>query len=227
MLTLRIPSEPGDAKVITLPASTGEQTSLGLSQLNPIGEGRAPQSWLEAVPEHITHLIAWTGTLDESLFGRENPMTWLPPGREALDGFLAAITPLLLERGLGLLLRPHCRHVLGDATTARSFMDTLDPNLPVGLALDAASILEPAMCKAGADHCRRTFEILGPIADVVILTGAAPSEESVRPAPLGEGPVPASLLVDLYREHCPAETPVALLDERFDEQCQFLGQLLA
>lgn len=223
MLTLRLPSEIGDPKVLTLPASTGEQTSLGLSMINPLGENQTPESWIDGVPEHVTHLIAWSGTLDEMLFGRESPMNWLGPGREALDAFLSGIVPVLLERGLGLLLRPHCRHVLGDATTARSFMDTLDPNFPVGLALDAASILEPEMCKAGADHFRRTFEILGPIADVVILTGAAPDGDSVSPVPLGEGSVPGSLLVDLYREHCPDETPVALLDEDFDRQVTMLG----
>jgi len=223
MLILRIPPSPGPDAALTIASAAGDPTSLGLSMRNPIAPGESPGAWIDGRPENVTHLIAWTGTLDDELFGRENPQTWLGPGREALLGFLAEIAPLLIERGAGLLLRPHCRHVLGDATTARSFLDTLDPNFPVGLALDPAAILEPEMCKAGADHCRRTFEILGPVSDLVILSGAEAVEGGVGPVPLGEGAIQGDLLVDLYRAHCRPETPVGLLDEDFDRQVTMLG----
>ncbi len=78
------------------------------------------------------------------------------------------------------------------------------------------------MCKAGADHYRRTFEILGPIADLVILTGAEPAENAVTAVPLGEGAIKASLLVELLNEHCRPETPVGLLDHEFEGQIALL-----
>lgn len=222
MLTLRIPTQLAGADFVTLNDAGGNRTSCGLSMRNPIAPGGSPQEWMSTIPEDIDFLIAWTGTLGDDLFSRDTPMNWLGPGQTALTAFLAGVSPLLIERGIGLLLRPHCRHVLGDATTARSYLDTLDPNYPVGLALDPASILEPEMCKAGADHCRRTFEILGPIADLVILTGAEPDGESVRSMPLGEGLIGADLLVEQFTEHCQEGTPVGLLDEGFEAQLALL-----
>ncbi len=217
MLTLRIPSQLACADFVTLNDAGGNRTSCGLSMRNPIADGESPQAWMESIPEDIDFLIAWSGTLGDDLFGRDSPMNWLGPGQTALTAFLAGVSPLLIERGIGLLLRPHCRHVLGDATTARSFLDTLDPNFPVGLALDPASILEPEMCKAGADHYRRTFEILGPITDLVILTGAEPTANAVTAVPIGEGSIDASLLVDLLKEHCQPDTPVGLLADDQNE----------
>lgn len=226
MLALRIPTRIDPDATIALTDAGGSRTSCGLSMRNPIAPGEtpgsSPESWMGSIPDEIDFLIAWTGTLGEDLFARDTPMNWLGPGQAALTAFLAGVSPMLIERGIGLLLRPHCRHVLGDATTARSFLDALDPNYPVGLTLDPASILEPEMCKAGADHCRRTFEILGPIADLVLLTGAEPDGEAVRSVPLGEGSIGADLLVEQFTEHCREGTPVGLLDDEFEGQAALL-----
>lgn len=223
MLTLRLPTDPPAQGFVPLLDADGAALAWAVSNANPIGEGFDVATWLGGVPEGCTKLLAWSGTLDDDLFGSGNPMTWLGPGREALDGLLAEAAPILWDRGLRLLLRPHCRHVLGDATTARSFLESLDPAAPVGIALDIAAVFEPGMLRAAADHCRRTFEILGPVAEVVILTGAEADGDAVKPTPLDTGALPAPLLLEQYAEHCRAGTPIALLDERFAEQRQMLG----
>lgn len=223
MLTLRLPTDPPAQGFVPLLDAEEQSTVWAVSNANPIGEGFDAEAWLGGVPEGCTRLLAWSGTLDDDLFGSENPMTWLGPGRAALDGLLAAVTPILRDRGQRLVLRPHCRHVLGDATTARSFLDTLDPAAPVGVALDIAAVFEPGMLRAAADHCRRTFEILGPVAEVVVLTNAEADGESVRPTPLDAGALPTPLLLEQYEAHCRAGTPIALLDERFLEQRHLLG----
>jgi hypothetical protein len=223
MLTLRAPTRLPDEAVILCDVM-GNPSAWAMAGANPIGADRTARDFLDPIPGGVTHLIAWSGTLDDDLFGRANPMTWIGPGREALGAFVADIAQALRDRGVRLLLRPHCRHVLGDATTARSYLGTLDPAMPVGVALDIAAVFEPDMLRAAADHCRRTFEILGPIAECVICTGAVAEGESVRATPLGEGPLDWQLLAELYGEHCRPGTPVALLEERFEDQLVLLGQ---
>jgi len=229
VLTLRLPTDPPAEGFARMLDAEGNPSSWAVSNANPIGanpidEAFDAAAWLSGVPEGCTRLLAWSGTLDDELFGSGNPMTWLGPGREALDGLLGSLAPALRDRGLRLLLRPHCRHVLGDATTARSFLETLDPGVPVGLALDIAAVFEPGMLRAAADHCRRTFEILGPVAEAIVLTGAEADGESVGQAPLDAGVLPAPLLLGLLGEHCRAGTPIALLDDRFEEQRRMLDQ---
>ncbi|MCB9839161.1 MAG: hypothetical protein H6813_07480 [Phycisphaeraceae bacterium] len=205
--TLRLPTTGADGFAGLLDPE-GNPASWAVTDRNPIAEGMTAAAWIEGLPGGVTRVLAWSGTLDESLFGAGNPMTWIGPGRAALDGFLAGITPILRERGVRLLIRPHCRHVLGDATTAKSFAQSLAPGSPVGLALEIAGIFEPGMLGAAVDHCRRTFETLGPLAEAVISSGVAVAGDRVIPAPPGEGPVGTGLLEELYESHCRPGTPI-------------------
>lgn len=227
MTALRLPASTTDG-IARFLDHEGNPSVWAVSDANLIAEGAAAGSLLDGLPGGCTHLVVWSGTLADGLFAGDNPLTWIGPGRAALDGAVAALAPLLRDRGVRLLLRPHCRHVLGDATTARSFLESLDPGAPVGLALDICSIFEPGMLRAAGDHCRRTFEILGPVAELVICTGAAAEADRVVPAPLGEGgPLDPALLGALIGEHCRPGTPVALLGERFGAQAALLGSAVA
>jgi len=224
---LRLPVETTQENVVALRDASGTTTGWALSLRNPIAEGQTAVGWVDSLPAGVERVIAWSGTLDEEdLFGRGSPLTWMAPGRSALGAFIEAATPLLRDRGVRLLLRPHCRHVLGDATAARSFLEGLAPGTPVGLALDPASLLEPEMMGDALEHCRRAFELVGAMAEAVILTGAAPGEgtgtESVRGVPLGEGVIPAEDLAAMRREFC-GGAPVALLDRDFERQAAMLG----
>ncbi len=104
MLTLRIPTQLAGADFVTLHDAGGNRTSCGLSMRNPIADSQSPQvspqaspqAWMDSIPEDIDFLIAWSGTLDADLFGRDTPMNWLGPGQTALTAFLTAVSPLLI-----------------------------------------------------------------------------------------------------------------------------------
>lgn len=154
-------------------------------------------------------VIAWSGTPAESLFESDprsfGPSAWDRFGR-VCDGIAAG--------DVRVILRPHARHVLCDVQRVMKFLADR-PRERFGLALDAASLMEPSMVPMAVDHFRRVFETLGPLADVVWLTGV---NEAGRAVPLGEGVIGAELVVRLWREHCPPETPVVLIGDRLDEQ---------
>ncbi|MBL8746579.1 MAG: hypothetical protein JNK58_09525 [Phycisphaerae bacterium] len=161
-------------------------------------------------PASDVAVVAWSGTTGGELFASD-PRCF---GASAWERFGGACDAMA-RRGPRVIFRPHARHVLSDVQRVVKFRADR-PRDRFGVALDASMLLEPSMLAHAADHYRRAFEALGPIADVVWLTGAAaPADEesSVRPAPLGEGVVPGELIVGLWRDHCAAGTPIVLIGD--------------
>ena len=154
-------------------------------------------------------VILWSGTLADGLFDRD-PATWGPRGLEALRNAVETLAIRAREGGFSVLLRPHARHVLCDVQRTLKLLHEWR-DLPIGLALDAASMLEVSMVREADDHFRRAYETLGPHAGAVFVTDAAlptgDDEAPMRSAPLGEGLVDADRLLALAAAHVPAEVP--------------------
>jgi hypothetical protein len=156
-------------------------------------------------------VIAWSGTPADSLF-ESDPRAFGPLAWERFGHVCDRIAA-----GHGrVIFRPHARHVLCDVQRVAKFQ----ADRPVlGVALDAASLMEPSMVPKVVDHFRRAFETLGPLADVIWLSGV---DEAGRAVPLGEGVLAAEMIVRLWREHCSMETPVVLIGDRVDGQVALL-----
>lgn len=167
--------------------------------------------------ESVT-LIAWSGPTEDHEGDpfAPDPRAWLPASMPAFLERLRALEPVLAARRIRLLIRPHARHIVSDGPRcAALFRQEWRAAAPhVGLALDPAAMLEPSMLPVGADHIRRSLELAGPFASVVILTNAgAPTdaEAPVSQVSIREGVVPADELVHLARTHVPEGCPIAVL----------------
>lgn len=169
--------------------------------------------------------VCWSGTLGAELFGRDWG-TWGGAGMEALGAFCARVAPELESRGARLVLRPHARHVLSDPFRCRRFLDEHGGRGVVGVALDAASMTEGSMLGDAQDHAERAFEMLGPAASAVFVTGVergAGEELSAVSCPVGRGAVGARFLGGLVRTHVPARTPLLLMGRDVGGQLAALG----
>jgi hypothetical protein len=130
--------------------------------------------------------------------------------------------PQLQERGIQLWLRPHARHVLADPQSCMSFLSRRTMQ-PIRLLLEPAAFLTHEMLAHAEDHLARAFEALGshPGVAAVLLAnvGHAPSDDApLVPAPLHRGSLDPDLVVRHWRRCVPAEMPVALLVEEWEDQ---------
>lgn len=163
----------------------------------------------DATPSIIT--ICWSDSLADEPFARDWA-TWGPRGWDALMAACAAASPSLSGRAARLLLRPHARHVLSDPYKCLRFLaERPDPCL--GLALDAGAMLEHSMLADSEGHIERAFEMLGPVADAVILTGVARAGDEASPptlTPPAEGVLGPRHLGEMVQRHTDSATPLLL-----------------
>lgn len=180
--------------------------------------------WLAWAEVPASRLMCWSGSLAEDPFG-VHPANWLRPGRAALDAFVTTATPVMEARGLSLCLRPHTRHVLGDAQGCLRFLAD-HAGLPVQVAMSPADMLAGDMLGDLPEHLLRMFASLGPRAALLLLEDIRPAAEGDLPerVPLGQGVLPRELVLDLLRAHVPPETPVVVRPQSLAEQLAWLGQ---
>ncbi|MGH7133875.1 MAG: hypothetical protein ACREJO_18250 [Phycisphaerales bacterium] len=179
-----------------------------------------------ALPQEMDgseRVVAWSGTVAEGMF-EADPRTWGPRGQEGLKARCDGLMHELVERGITLAMRPHARHVLGDAHRCALFLAWREGQ-PFELVLDPASLLTAGMLEKSEDHLIRIFEILGGrpgVCGVVLANVRAPSDEAGEPGggpdagpPLelcslhgAGGVLDAGLIERLCVEHVPAGVPV-------------------
>lgn len=168
--------------------------------------------------------VCWSGSLADDMFARDWG-TWGGAGMEALRRFCEGITPGLAARDGRLVLRPHARHVLSDPFKCRRFFDELGEGR-IGVALDAASMMEHSMLGEAEGHYERAFEMLGPVASVVFVTGVDRAADEERPptaCAAGQGVVNAGVIGALVRAHVPGGTPLLLMGADAGGQLAALG----
>jgi hypothetical protein len=184
-------------------------------------------------------VLAWSGTLGESLF-EGTPANWMR-GPAALDALCDELVPQLVRHGKRLVLVPHARHVLSDARSALTWWCgrlfpgerfELLPSAPAGprpfgLALDLGAMLEPSMVADAEDHAQSLFASIGPRADLVILRDVRPDPadpESLVPCPLGEGVLPRGRVLELLARDVPESVPIAVPGAGLDRALAWLGR---
>lgn len=144
---------------------------------------------------------------------------WMPGSRDRFGAFARD----LALRGGEYWFWPRCDHALSDVPSVQTF---LRAHPGFGLLFDPVALLAASMLERAEEHLARLFESLGSheCTRAIVLANIAPGSEieGVRASPLHRGVVRPRLLVELWREHCGAETPVVLLDEELTEQRQVL-----
>lgn len=172
---------------------------------NPLRDGVGV---LEGVEEGVM-VLCWSGSLGEDLFGRDW-RTWGAEGMAELARFCGDAAAVLEARGGRLVLRPHARHVLSDPFKCRRFVDACE-HARVGVALDAASMLEHSMLDEAEGHSERAFEMLGPVASLVVVTGVMRGGDEDAPPlrpPAGAGGALGEMIERLVEAYVPAGTPI-------------------
>ena len=167
-------------------------------------------------------LLCWSGSLADDMYARDWG-TWGEAGMGALRSFCERAAAELGARGARLLLRPHARHVLSDAFKCRRFVDE-NPHACVGVALDAASMMERSMVGDAEGHYERAFEMLGPVAGAVVLSGVSAEgdeEEAMRWCRADAGVVGGAFVGEMMRAHVAAATAVVVMGE--DAEGQLAG----
>lgn len=151
--------------------------------------------------------ICWSGGLAEGLF-EEDPGAWTGRGREALIAALDGLVGALGDRRL--LLRPHHRHVISDVPACRWFAERWRGG-PLGLALDAASMVAPEMGDRAEQALERAFDAVGPLCEAVALCNVRWDEGgAARPCGVFDGALDGGSLVSLALEHTPAGAAICL-----------------
>jgi hypothetical protein len=135
-------------------------------------------------------VVGWSGSMADDLF-EAHPYTWLSAGHETLASRCAEIESRLASIDRRLVLQPHHRHVLSDAPSSRSFLESRDGG-SIGVALAPASMLTPDMAADAAEHLERMFQMLGDRCAMVMLAHADELES----------------YADLIDRYVQAETPV-------------------
>lgn len=148
-------------------------------------------------------------------------LPWMPAARSA---FQAAIETLRSKPpAVGeFWLWPSCGGVLSDVPSTQTFFRG---TAGFRLFLDPASLLTPAMIPKAEDHLDRIMAGLGSLASAVLLANIEPlgDVEGVQLSPLTRGVLSPKIVIDAWRRHIPAETPVVLLDEDLAGQRALLG----
>ncbi len=180
-------------------------------------------TWVATVETPSSRLWCWSGTLAEEPFAI-HPPNWMSPGRSSLDAFVQAATTTLRNSAQALCLRPHHRHVLSDVPGC---MRLLRENAGIGLhiSLAPADLISPDMVKDLPDHLERIFSTLGPRAAIVLLQDLGPIDQHnlLAPVALGDGILPRDQVLQLIKDHVPAETPIVVMPQRLPEQLAWLG----
>ncbi len=181
----------------------------------------------ELGPRPPARIILPSGWLSGDRLER-SARTWGPEGMRALEDACKHIGEWAAATGTRVLLRPHCRHVLGDVQRTISFLRAHQGS-PVGLALEPCALLEQSMLSHAEDHLRSAFANLAPLADALCLSGvrfAADADSGEPPAPtrttVGEGSVPPRVLMRLAHEHVPHGTPIILEPDAIEAQAAML-----
>ncbi|MGQ0629238.1 MAG: hypothetical protein ACT4PL_14195 [Phycisphaerales bacterium] len=148
-----------------------------------------------ALPEAASRgerVVAWTGSASggcgSDLFGPE-PGTWSGRGWRALAARLPEVLAECRNRGLGLWLRPHHRHVVSDAPSIRKVLAEFGGDGTLAVLVEPAGLISPGMMALATDHLNRLGELLAGIGSA---TGVV--ESSVR---LAEGKEDVFELCDL------------------------------
>jgi hypothetical protein len=159
-----------------------------------------------------------TGTAEDEA---EPILPWMPAARSA---FQAAIETLRNKPpAVGeYWLWPSAGGVLSDVPSTQTFFRGTSG---FRLFLDPASLLTPAMIPKAEDHLGRILLGLGSLASAVLLANIEPlgDVEGVQLSPLTRGVLSPKIMIDAWRRHVPAETPVVILDEDVAEQRALLG----
>ncbi len=157
-----------------------------------------------------------------------DPGNWQPAARVMLAERLAAIRPVLRDRGSRLLLEPCSRHILHDAQTILLFWTEFAVE-EVALALNPVALFEPSMLEHRDDHLTRIFETLGRHAAMLVLTDAQVSRggDRLNLCPLGRGLFEPAAILALCRTHCRPDLPILVAIQRSDGHLPAaLGDLL-
>ena len=209
-----------------------QQTTNGASIIAPPDQPDAP--WAIRAPGNplgddwqlprteAGRIICWSGSLADDLF-ESHPLTWLAPGHDALARFCDAAAPSLCAQSRRVCFQPHARHVLSDPPSVFKFLTDRE-GLPFDVLFSPAEMFEPSMLGTIEDHLVRMFETLGSRVPAVVLHDVAVSDdgESCIVVPLGDGRFPAPLVRRLIADNCPADLPIILLPDTFDQQRNWL-----
>lgn len=145
----------------------------------------------------------------------EERPAWMPQSRERFTLAAKALDAL----GGDIWVWPRFDHALSDIPGVQTFLRAHER---FGLLFDPIAMLAPSMLAQAEDHLARMFQVFGPHPQTraVMLTNIAPGSEieGVRVAPVHRGVIRPKLIIELWREHCRAETPVVLIDEEVTEQ---------
>lgn len=160
-------------------------------------------------------VIVWSGWLGESVFERD-PGTWGPRGLESLRACVERLAESARSGGYQVLLRPHARHVLCDVQRTLKLLHEWR-EWPIGLALDAASMLEASIAGQAEDHFRRAYETLGAHCGAVIVANVVPPADEEAPmqlVSLENGVVRGERILELVAANVPSEVPrVAVFED--------------
>jgi hypothetical protein len=190
---------------------------------NPLSE-----EWALDIELPGDHIVCWSGTLADELFGDE-PRTWMREGHLAFRDFCDAAAPTLVARDRTLAFRPHARHVLSDVQGCVNLLREREGQ-PFALAVGITDLLTPSMLPDLEDHLRRIVPTLAPRAAMLLLHDAVPDGDRLRPVPLASDeagclnrePIRA-LLRDLLGGSLPPDCPVVLLPGSTERQVDWLG----
>ncbi len=203
-----------DGVIIKL-GSPGEVLASSI-RANPLGE-----QWLLDVESPGDRVVSWSGTLGDDLFD-SHPATWLGPGHTALAKFCDELTPQLERHGKVICFQPHARHVLNDPHSSTTFLEHREGQ-PFEIALAPMALLEATMLDTIAEHLERTFERLGGVCSLLMLSDVQQDDEHLKAVPLGQGIVPREFLLGLIDRYVPAETPIVLQPGELDSQLRWLS----
>lgn len=167
-------------------ALPGRESYASLVDLNPLAFDPGALADALIAASAGNRVISWSGTLAEDLFARD-PAVWSGEGMDTLGRLCRAVAPRLKAAGVRWFLRPHCRHTLCDTQRSVSFLRTQISSASVresiGLALDPVALLETSMLTGSggggatpADFIGRAITTLGPVSDVLLISGVRPPE---------------------------------------------------
>ena len=159
----------------------------------------------------------WFGEVGPDGVYPNDPRAWMPTGRTAGDEGIARLADRAHAAGCELWVRPHARHTLSDIPSCRTAMNAWAEagGISPRLLLDPAALLTGETIIAAEEHLERIFFALASHdrAAAIILSGVerAPSDPAAAvPVPLGEGDVPADLILKLWRSTGADRLPVVL-----------------
>jgi len=172
--------------------------ALGGNPLDDNWPARAEFGRLIESAEAPKRIVIWSGTAADELFAPD-PTSWLSGTAQAFEVFIDDVLPKLEASGVALLIRTHARHVLSDAPRCRAFK-AARAGAPVGVLFDIASMFEPSMLGASADHLARLAEAATETAAAVLVANLQESSAlggELIPCAIDEGPLDSAALAHI------------------------------